>query len=157
MVLAKDATNCKAAPFQLRISAPEESAADYFSRYQQHDFLIQGVVDGKILFTGFSVGFLGSLHDARALRNSTIFQRAENQEILTDHVIRIGRNQIGPYLVRDSAYPLSPWLLKPFPEAIRNPREIAFNKELSSARVKVERAFGILKGRPENITKAPRE
>lgn len=131
----------------IRISAPKESAADYFSRYQQYDFLIQGVVDGKMLFTDFSAGFPGSLHDARALRNSVIFQRAENQEILTDPIIQIGRSRIGPYLVGDSAYPLGPWLLKPFPEATRNPREIAFNKELSSARVKVECAFGILKSR----------
>ena len=100
-----------------------------------------------MLFTGFSAKFPGSLHDARALRNSVIFQRTENQEILTDPVIQIGRNRIGPYLVEDSAYPLGPWLLKPFPEATRNPREIAFNKELSSARVKVECAFGILKSR----------
>ena len=83
----------------IRISAPKESAADYFSRYQQYDFLIQGVVDGKMLFTDFSAGFPGSLHDARALRNSVIFQRAENQEILTDPIIQIERSRIGPYLL----------------------------------------------------------
>jgi len=106
----------------VRISAPKESAADYFSRYKQYDFLIQGVVDGKMLFTDFSAGFPGSLHDARALRNIVIFQGAENQEIVTDPVIQIGCNRIGPYLVGDSAYPLSSWLSKPFPEATRNPR-----------------------------------
>ena len=67
------------------ISAPKGSAADYFSHYQQYDFPFQGVVDGKMLFTDFLAGFPGSLHDARALRNSVIFQRAENQEILTDY------------------------------------------------------------------------
>jgi len=80
---------------------------------KKYDFLIQGVVDGKMLFTDFLAGFPGSLHDARALRNSVIFQRAENQEILADPKIQIGCDRIGPYLVRDSAYPLGPWLLKP--------------------------------------------
>ena len=30
----------------VRIKAPKDSAADYFSLYQQHDFIIQAVVDG---------------------------------------------------------------------------------------------------------------
>ena len=47
----------------------------------------------------------------------------------------------------DSAYPLSTWLLKPFQEGTNDPEEISFNKELSRARVSVECAFGILKGR----------
>ena len=36
----------------VRISAPKESAADYFSRYQQCGFPIQGIVDGKNAFYG---------------------------------------------------------------------------------------------------------
>ena len=56
----------------IRISAPKESAVDYFSRYQQHDFIIQAVVDGSTLFTDFSAGFPGSMHDARVLRNRSV-------------------------------------------------------------------------------------
>lgn len=59
----------------------------------------------------------------------------------------IGTEEIQPYLVGDSAYPLSPWLQKPYPEGTRDPAEIRFNKELSAARVVVECAFGILKSR----------
>lgn len=53
----------------------------------------------------------------------------------------------------DSAYPISPWLQKPFPEATRDRTEIKFNKELSSARVKVECAFGCLKSRWRILSK----
>ena len=87
------------------------------------------------------------MHDARVLRNSTIFDFAENDQILTGPVVRIGANEIKPYLVGDSAYPLASWLQKPFPEATRDPEEIAFNKALSAARVAVECAFGMLKNR----------
>ena len=35
------------------INAPRESAVDYFSRYQHHDFGIQAVADRKVLFLDF--------------------------------------------------------------------------------------------------------
>ncbi|KAK3736780.1 hypothetical protein QZH41_001694 [Actinostola sp. cb2023] len=131
----------------VRIKAPIESKADYFSRYQQYDFIIQAVVDGKKLFMDFCCGYPGAMHDGRVLRRSTIFQRAEARQILTAPTININGRNIGPYLVGDSAYPISPWLIKPYPEGTRDPDEKNFNKELSSARVKVECAFGLLKSR----------
>ena len=42
----------------VRIKAPSDSAADYFSRYQQHDFIIQAVVNGKKVFTDLLADFL---------------------------------------------------------------------------------------------------
>ncbi|PFX34826.1 Uncharacterized protein K02A2.6 [Stylophora pistillata] len=67
--------------------------------------------------------------------------------ILQAPVVTIGGREIRTYLVGDSAYPQVPWLTKPFPEGTRDPEEQTFNKELSRARVTVERAFGILKSR----------
>lgn len=93
-------------------------------------------------------GFHGSAHDARVLRNSNIiYQEAENGNILWAPLVNIAGNDIAPYLVGDSAYPLAPWLIKPFPEGTNDPDEKTLNKELSRARVVVEQAFGILKGR----------
>ncbi|KAK3707295.1 hypothetical protein QZH41_004242 [Actinostola sp. cb2023] len=131
----------------VRIKAPIESKADYFSRYQQYDFIIQAIVDGRKLFMDFSCGYPGAMHDSRVLRRSTIFDKAEARQILTEPTININGHTIGPYLVGDSAYPNSPWLIKPYPEGTRDRDEINFNKELSSARVKVECAFGLLKSR----------
>ena len=51
-------------------------------------------------------------------------------------------------LFEDGAYPLLPWLLKPYPiNVILNRSQRHLNKTLSSARSTVERAFAILKGR----------
>lgn len=102
-------------------------------------------MDGRKLFLDFVAGFPGSLHDARVLRNSTLYSRAEGNEVLWNPSTQIGHHEIRPYLVGDSAYPLGPWLQKPFPEATRDRDEIAFNKELTAARVSVECTFGILK------------
>jgi len=96
----------------IKIRAPRESAVDYFSRYQQHDVVVQAVVTGRKLFIDVAAGLPGSLHDARVLQNS-IYQKAENGDILAaGPMYLIGADEIQLYLVGDSAYPLSPWLHK---------------------------------------------
>ena len=131
----------------IKIISPRDSPVDYFSRNQQHDFIIQASADGKGLFLDFAAGCPGSLHDTRVYRNSSLYQRASNGDILKEAVERIGITDIRPYLVGDSAYSITPWLMKPYPEATRDPGQITFNKELSSARVAIECAFGRLKSR----------
>jgi len=136
----------------IQIKAPDESAVDYFSRYQQYDFVVQGVVDGHKLFLDFAAGCPGSLHDARVLRNSTLYRRAEGNEVLKSPTIQIGHHEFRLYLVGDSAYSLGPWLQKPFTEATRDRDEISFNRELTAARVSVDCAFRILKSRWRSIS-----
>ena len=65
----------------LNIIAPRENALDYFSRYQQHDFIIQAVVEGRDKFIDAVCGFPGSTHDARVLRNSELYYNAERGNI----------------------------------------------------------------------------
>lgn len=96
----------------VRIKATVDSAPDYFSRYQQHDFIVQAVVNGKKHFPDFACGFHGSMHDGQVLTQSQIFGRAEWRGILTIPTENVSGRQIGPYLVGDSAYPLSSWLMK---------------------------------------------
>lgn len=61
---------------RIKIISPRESAVDHFSWNQQHDFKIQAVADGK--------GYPGSLHDARACRNSSLYLKARNKEVLRE-------------------------------------------------------------------------
>ena len=109
--------------------------------------MVQVVSDGEKRFLDVAAGFPGSMHDSRVLRNSTLYRGINNNELLAGPTVRVGGREIKPILLGDSAYPLSTWLLKPYPEATNDPLEINFNKELSSARVSVECAYGILKGR----------
>lgn len=61
---------------------------------------------------------------------------------------RIGGSELGPLLAGDSAYPLSAWLMKPFKQTpTLTESQLRFNCALSQARVVIEQAFGILKGR----------
>ena len=60
----------------IKIIAPRENALDYFSRYQQHDFIIQAVVEGRGKFMQCVV-FRGVLMmlECYEIANCTITQR----------------------------------------------------------------------------------
>jgi len=68
------------------------------------------------------------MHDGCILGRSQIFTRAEKGGILTIPTENVLGQQIGPYLVDDIAYPVSPWLMKPFPEGTQDCCKINFNK-----------------------------
>ena len=131
------------------ISAPYLAHSDYINRKGYHSIVMQAVVDCNYLFRDIVVGWPGSVHDARVLSNSKIFQSAEENTLLPkDFTVDVGGKRVAPVLLGDPAYPLLNWLMKPFPENPNTPRQYRkFNYRLSRARVTVENVFGRWKGR----------
>lgn len=102
--------------------------------------MLQGVVDADMKFTNIYCGEPGSLHDARVLRRSLLYNTAQNdmENIFPNETCIIG----------DSAYPLLSWLVLPFRDnGHLTAQQSEFNFLHSSTRMVVERAFGYLKGR----------
>ena len=125
-----------------------ESRVDYFSRKQRYTINTQAVVGANLMFLHIATGYPGSLHDARILRLSNLYTRAEREEILKTPSKIIDGFSVRPLLLSDSAYPMTLWQVKPFSFTLNlTEREKLFNKHLSLARVIVEQAFGVLKGR----------
>ncbi|XP_077531140.1 uncharacterized protein LOC144143194 [Haemaphysalis longicornis] len=124
----------------IHISRPPESADSYFNRKKFYSIVIQGVCDGDLMFTDVFVGFPGSAHDARVLRESFFFQDAASK-------------CEGGYLIGGAAYPLLPWLLPPYKQTTGNwqPHMSTFNTAHSRQRVAIERAFGLLKARFQRL------
>lgn len=91
-------------------------------------------------FIDVFTGVCGSVHDARVWRLSDIQQMINHD---------IGRYfPLNSHLLADSAYPLLRYMLIPYRDnGHLNDIQINFNTKLSSTRVTIERAFGILKGR----------
>ena len=130
------------------IKAPKTNHEDYFNRKNFYSYVLQGVVDSTGLFLSVSTGYPGSLHDARVLRLSQLFDMAENDLILTEPTVDVNGTIIRPLIVGDSAYPLKPWLLCPFKDnGALNREQKKFNEELSKARIVSEHAYGLTKGR----------
>ena len=98
----------------IEINAPPENKEDYFNRKQYYSINLQGTVNSRLLFQHVAVGYPGSIHDARVLRLSGIFDLAENEEILSAPTRMVHGGLLRPMLVGDSAYPLKNWLIKPF-------------------------------------------
>ena len=98
----------------------------------------------------FSVAavYPGSMDDPRILRNTRLFQRAENRDILCSPVDVIEGLRIQTLILADSAYPLKDWLIKTYilsPNLTRS--EKSFSRRLSASISTVERVFVLLKAR----------
>lgn len=95
-------------------------------------------------FTNIYCGEPGSLHDARVLRRSPLYEESQNN-----------KENVFPnntFLIGDSAYPSLSWLVPPFRDnGYLTPQQKEFNYLHSFTRMSVEKAFGLLKSRFRRI------
>jgi len=115
-------------------NAPLKQPETYWNRKKKYSIQLQGIVDYRGIFIDYEIGWPGSVHDAKVYKNSYFYKNV-SKIIKEDE-----------FLLGDSAYPLSTFLIKPF----TNPQitsQIQFNVIHSLHRVVVENAFGRLKNR----------
>jgi hypothetical protein len=139
----------------IEIGFPTECLEDYVNRKGFHSIQLQAVVDSSLRFTDIFVGYPGNVHDARVFANSPLFRLFEYVGIYPEECSKnISGVDVVVLILGDSAYPLLPWLLKPFPESptVSDERR-NFNYKHSSTRMVVERSFGMLKGRWRCLSK----
>src|SRR5436305_1898808 len=119
------------------IKAPHLFPVDYFNRKGFYSIVLQAVVDYKKKFLDICVGWPGSTHDSRILINSNLYNKFNNQ------------NNLNKYILGDGGYPNLSWLIVPYKDIGRGltHEQTYFNLKHSQIRIKVEQAFGLLKGR----------
>ena len=103
---------------------------------------MQALVDFRGLFMDVNIGWAGKVHDARVFSNSSCFIKG-NRNVLFPYWPRFMSGIDVPLLVLgDSAYPLLPWLMKPYLDnAHTTPQEQIFNYRQSRSRIVVENAL----------------
>ena len=112
------------------------------------------IVDSSLQFIHATVGYPGSIHGAHVLRLSGPYSMAQNEQILYGRTRDISGVDIGPLLAGDSAYPLTSWLMKLYPDrGYLTPEGRKFNKKFSTLRCLVEHIFAMLKSRWQIVMK----
>ena len=103
-------------------------------------------MDHSYLFRDVYIEWPGSVHDACAFGHSSLYKKAIAGSVLNGSTVKLQSQDIVPYRVGDSAYPLLLWLMKPFPHlAALTPAQQNFNYRISRALIVIENAFGRLK------------
>ena len=96
------------------VKPPIQNHTDYYNHKGWYSVIIQAVVDSEYLFRDINVGWPGSVHDARVYANSQFYQKVVEGNLLTGHSKIISGTDVPLYIIGDSAYPQSPFLMKPF-------------------------------------------
>ena len=72
----------------------------------------------SLRFTDIFVGYPGNVHAARVFSNSPLLRVHEHTGIFSEEGSRnICGVDVNALILGDSAYPVLPWLMKPFPES----------------------------------------
>ncbi|XP_060848196.1 putative nuclease HARBI1 isoform X2 [Rhopalosiphum padi] len=124
----------------IRIHAPRDKRSDYTNRKMFQSIVLLAVCNARLEFTYIFSGWPGSSHDARVFKNSSLGHILINspQEIISKNL----------HILGDSAFPLLENLMVPYKAThILSEKEKLFNRRLSSTRVVIEQAFGLLLGR----------
>ena len=124
----------------ITIRKPVSCASDYISRKHRYTMLLQGLVDSNGLFLHVFAGWPGRSGDARLYRVSGLMPRLRRFCLDAAGAMR-------SFIVGDSAYPRSSFLLVGYSHYTENVDERVANAYIQNARVVVENAFGRLKGR----------
>ena len=94
------------------------------------------------------MGAPGSTHDARLLKESSIYSDIINRNVIPARVIKLRDfGEIPLVTIADNAFPQFASLIKAYNENTRDNQKKYFNKRLCGARVVTENTYGMLKGR----------
>lgn len=131
------------------IKCPANSGSNFYNYKNFFSIVLFAIVDADYKFLYVDVGKNGRISDGGIFANTPIYEKLENKDLqipgdepLPDRVKRI------PYMiVGDDAFPLKPYLMKPYPNRNLTITQRVFNYRLSRVRRIVENVFGIFTSR----------
>lgn len=130
----------------IRVKCPANSGSMFFNYKHFFSIVLQGVADAHYKFIYIDVGGYGKQSDGGTFKASDLYRAlTERQLQLPPPAALPQSNIVAPYVfIADEAYPLLPFLLKPYSGTNLPVDQDSFNKRLSRSRKSIECAFGIL-------------
>lgn len=146
------------------IQAPANSGSMYFNYKKTYSIVLLALVDANYNFIAVSVGSYGKNSDGGIFANSNLFKALERGTLSVPTAAPLpGTDTPTNYvIVADEAFPLKPYMMRPYPGRNLDVSKRIFNYRLSRARRIVENAFGLLaqkfriyfrtiQAKPENV------
>lgn len=128
------------------MKAPSNSGSLYFNYKGTNSIVLMALVGADYKFLYVDVGCNGRISDGGVFANCSLSTALENNtlNIPQPKPLHDQSNSVPFVIVADDAFPLKPYLLKPFPFRNQPGPNRIFNFRLSRARRVVENAFGLL-------------
>ena len=124
-----------------------KACKEYHNFNNFYSVVLMAMVDSKYRFVWGSCGFPGNSHDSIIFQSTESWKDIQDNDLIQNIGQQVGKSIIPPLILGDSAFPLQPWLMKPYTNAVLTPEQRNFNYRLSRARMVTEGAYGQLKGR----------
>jgi hypothetical protein len=112
---------------------------------QEDSIAAQIVADSTSKILSIVVGFRGNKGDYKVLKSSTLYKDIEEGRLLNSLPVNVNGVAVNQYLVGHGEYPLLPWLMVPFVDAVPGSCEDNFNRAHSSMRFPALRTIVSLK------------
>ncbi|XP_033945025.2 uncharacterized protein [Pseudochaenichthys georgianus] len=133
------------------IQAPPLSGSQYFNYKKTFSIVLLALVDADYRFRVIQVGDFGRTSDGGVYAGSDLGKGLEARTLHVPTSTSLpGAAHLGemPFvMVGDAAFPLKPYLMRPYPGKNLTQQKRILNYRLSRARMVVENAFGILASR----------
>ncbi|KAK5648160.1 hypothetical protein RI129_003052 [Pyrocoelia pectoralis] len=133
----------------INIQAPAKSGSLFFNYKKTFSIVLLASCDYKYKFTFVDIGAYGSQSDGGVFKRSIFGQRMEQADMnIPPEKPLPGTNVSLPYFfVADEAFPLTKFIMRPYPGKNLTHKQRVFNYRLSRARQVIENTFGILVAR----------
>ena len=123
----------------IQIKAPNQGS-EYYNYLGYQSIILLAMVDAHYWITYFDVGTNGRAGDASVFRDSTLYRGLERNEVgIPDpRPLPSSSDPLPFFIVGDDAFPLKPYLLKPYPAKRMGDMTLSRTRRIS------ENVFGIL-------------
>lgn len=131
--------------YLILLQAPPNSGSIYYNYKKTHSINLLGISDARYCFTVVDVGAKGRQSDGGVFRNSKIGKRFKSNsfKLLNSRQIEIGGPALPYVLLADEAFPLSTYIMRPYPRSGKlDIRKKVFNYRLSRARLSCRELSG---------------